>query len=67
MKLLIIDMKKYTKGKVNLYLGDNMEFMAKLPDNYYDLAVVDPPYGGNDAVALKNDTKHKAGKRKKYK
>lgn len=35
----------YTKGKVNLYLGNCMELMASKPDNYYDLAVVDPPYG----------------------
>lgn len=26
-------------------LGDCMEYMASLPDNAYDLAVVDPPYG----------------------
>jgi site-specific DNA-methyltransferase (adenine-specific) len=25
--------------------GDCMELMAKTPDNYYDLAIVDPPYG----------------------
>ena len=24
---------------------DNMELMARYPDNYFDLAVVDPPYG----------------------
>jgi site-specific DNA-methyltransferase (adenine-specific) len=24
---------------------DNMEFMARYPDNYFDLAIVDPPYG----------------------
>lgn len=27
------------------YLIDNMEFMKDLPDNAYDLAIVDPPYG----------------------
>ena len=26
-------------------LIDNMEYMAKFPDKYFDLAVVDPPYG----------------------
>jgi len=30
---------------INLYNCDNMEFMAKVPDKYYDLAIVDPPYG----------------------
>ena len=24
---------------------DNMEMMARYPDNYFDLAIVDPPYG----------------------
>jgi len=24
---------------------DNMEYMAGLPDNYYELSIVDPPYG----------------------
>ena len=24
---------------------DNMELMARCPDNYFDLAIVDPPYG----------------------
>ena len=26
---------------------DNMELMSKYPDKYFDLAVVDPPYGIN--------------------
>ena len=40
-------MKKEYKGRanINLYNCDNMEFMKGLPDNYYDLAIVDPPYG----------------------
>lgn len=28
-----------------VHLGDCMPGMAGKPDNYYDLAVVDPPYG----------------------
>jgi site-specific DNA-methyltransferase (adenine-specific) len=27
---------------------DNMELMARYPDNYFDLAIVDPPYGIGD-------------------
>lgn len=27
---------------------DNMLLMARYPDNYFDLAIVDPPYGLND-------------------
>jgi site-specific DNA-methyltransferase (adenine-specific) len=26
---------------------DNMQLMARYPDNYFDLAIVDPPYGNN--------------------
>lgn len=33
--------------KVNLHNCDCMEFMAKIPDQSYDLAVVDPPYYSN--------------------
>ena len=29
---------------------DNMELMSRYKDNYFDLAIVDPPYGGNDAI-----------------
>ena len=30
-------------------LMDNMEYMAKFPDGYFDLAVVDPPYGNESS------------------
>ena len=35
---------------------DNMQLMARYEDNYFDLAIVDPPYGGNDAIGLKDNT-----------
>ena len=35
---------------------DNMELMARYEDNHFDLAIVDPPYGGNDAIGLKDNT-----------
>ena len=35
-------------SKINFYNIDNIEFMKTKPDNYYDLAVVDPPYGIGD-------------------
>lgn len=31
---------------------DNMELMARYPDNYFDLAIVDPPYGINVNVSM---------------
>lgn len=32
---------------INFYNCDNMEFMKGIPDKFYDLAIVDPPYGIN--------------------
>jgi len=34
-----------TRGGINFFNCDNMDFMKSKPDNYYDLAIVDPPYG----------------------
>jgi len=33
--------------KIEITNEDNMELMARYPDNYFDLAIVDPPYGLN--------------------
>lgn len=33
--------------KITITNEDNMELMARYPDNYFDLAIVDPPYGIN--------------------
>jgi site-specific DNA-methyltransferase (adenine-specific) len=30
---------------MNITNEDNMELMKRYPDNYFDLAIVDPPYG----------------------
>ena len=30
---------------MNITNEDNMELMARYPDNYFDLAIIDPPYG----------------------
>lgn len=47
---------------------DNMELMKRYPDKYFDLAIVDPPYGANDAFESKmTDSKKQASKRTKYK
>ncbi len=44
---------------------DNMELMARYEDNYFDLAIVDPPYGiGEDG--LKNHSRDKLAKAQKY-
>ena len=49
---------------------DCMEYMATLPDKAFDLAIVDPPYGGNDAIGLidnKNNKGDQKAKRTQYK
>jgi site-specific DNA-methyltransferase (adenine-specific) len=43
-----------------VYNCDNMELMAKYPDNHFELAIVDPPFGigaENHAGAVKNGWK----------
>lgn len=32
-------------GGLKITCEDNMELMSRYPDNYFDLAIVDPPYG----------------------
>tara|TARA_R100000655_G_scaffold40612_4_gene76409 strand:+ start:1504 stop:2130 length:627 start_codon:yes stop_codon:yes gene_type:complete len=34
-------------NKINITNEDNMQLMARYKDNYFDLAIVDPPYGIN--------------------
>ena len=43
-----------------------MEYMATCEDNAFDLAIVDPPYGNNDAIGIDNGNGHSAV-RKDYK
>ena len=40
-------MNNITIGKAKLINGDCMKLMKDTPDNYYELAIVDPPYGIN--------------------
>ena len=55
--------------KIKLSREDNMQLMSRYEDKYFDLAIVDPPYGGNDAIGLKNNKsgKKQATKRTYYK
>lgn len=43
---------------INLYQGDCMDLMRQYPDKYFELAIVDPPYG------LPKDSVHGRGKLK---
>lgn len=46
---------------MNITCEDNMELMARYPDGYFDLAIVDPPYGIN--ADKKNSVKKMQSKR----
>ena len=45
-------------GGLTITCEDNMELMSRYPDNYFDLAIVDPPYG------MPKDSTHGRGKLK---
>jgi site-specific DNA-methyltransferase (adenine-specific) len=36
--------------KINIYNSDCLDAMKAMPDNAYDLAIVDPPYGIDDKL-----------------
>jgi len=59
---------KFQDKNITLYNMDCMELLKNTEDNYYDLAIVDPPYGGNDAIGLKDNKKQgkQATKRTNY-
>jgi site-specific DNA-methyltransferase (adenine-specific) len=55
----------YDQCLSDVYNEDCIEVMKRYPDNYFDLAIVDPPYGiGEDG--LKNHSRGKATKATKY-
>jgi site-specific DNA-methyltransferase (adenine-specific) len=45
-------------GKIEITNEDNMLLMARYPDNYFDLAIVDPPYGIGYDGAKKTSGSH---------
>ena len=60
-------MKEYIKDRMKLQNRDCMEGMADYPNNYFDLAIVDPPYnlqrfkngiGKNDRHLIKTNSLH---------
>ena len=53
--------------KIYIENCDNMLLMARYPDNYFDLAIVDPPYGINiQKMNYTQSTKGGVAKRKDY-
>jgi site-specific DNA-methyltransferase (adenine-specific) len=56
--------------KITITNEDNMLLMARYPDNYFDLAIVDPPYGINLAnmnMGIGNTPKAAKAKNRKWK
>lgn len=51
-------MKKIQLDTIAAIHGDCMDYMKDIPDKYFDLAIVDPPYG------LPKDSSHARGKLK---
>lgn len=54
-------------GGLTITCEDNMELMARYPDNYFDLAIVDPPYGIERGGQTETFTKNPKHKRKAHK
>ena len=55
--------------KITITNEDNMELMARYPDNYFDLAIVDPPYGidvANMNMGIGNTAKASKAKNRKW-
>ena len=52
--------------KLTITNEDNMQLMARYPDNYFDLAIVDPPYGINRSGQTETFTKKPKHKRKHF-
>ena len=56
--------------KITITQEDNMLLMARYPDNYFDLAIVDPPYGidlANMNMGIGNTPKASKAKNRKWK
>jgi len=49
--------KKEKRAEINFYNIDCIEFMKTKPDNYYELAIIDPPYG----IDIDNQSQGKGG------
>ena len=59
--------QKHIVGNSSAYQMDNMDALRQTPDNYYSLAVIDPPYGiGIDGQKLSNKNKNPKHNRKQH-
>jgi site-specific DNA-methyltransferase (adenine-specific) len=44
-KLYLFDMEYFEQDNIRLLLGDNLELMREIPTGYFNIGLVDPPYG----------------------
>lgn len=63
-----IENHKEIREYLNIYNCDNMELLRQTPDNYYSLAIVDPPYGINinNNMGRRKGDKHSGHKKVKW-
>ena len=60
-------MKQFVKDKITLLQCDCLDYMKDVPDKYFDLAIVDPPYGiGNITTSAGNKKRKTLHKRVKW-
>ena len=59
--------KVYKQDNMTIHNADCMEIMAEYEDNYFDLAVVDPPYGiGASSMVMGKGKNKKYNNKKKW-
>lgn len=56
MKTAIGFIPCYSQPFLSLFHADCMEIMKQYPDKYFDLAIVDPPYGIGEASGQERQT-----------
>lgn len=66
MKEVLTEVRTEKIGNITLHNMDNMEFMRTVPDKYFDLAIVDPPYGINYSQRVTNKRAIDGWKVRKY-
>ena len=59
-------MRNFESGTTKIINGDCLEVMRRYHDNYFDLAIVDPPYGIDGNSHRENKSRGKVAKSKDY-
>ena len=55
-------MKQLLIGKISIYHSSCLPLMRKVPNDYYDLAIIDPPYGLSTDMDMFGDSGTRRGK-----